>query len=340
MASRPPQPARPRLPGNDGTWFLEAVGLPVPDREVSPDDTESDGDKGNLPWEARPPDALTGWMPDELSSKVEEGRRFRWTPIVIVGLLVVAAAAALVYLPGTSQRRADARAAEYTAALAAIRSDLPEAQQVLSVLTEPGSDPSQFAELIPTVTDLRADAQSALEIASEALPSPWPLTPRAPFDRLAPHRDTVSIEATAAEAVAGRLGNVLDYRALALGFLDLGDLPTTTDDLDDLNARLAAVEAESAALIGELPEDATLFSHKEAAQLALERFLDWHVTYVDALRTGAGDVVATHLEELATLRSGLDQQLAAALAEIRSEVDAEIIELAANLDAAIADLAG
>lgn len=333
-----PSSSGPQLPGNDGTWFLRAVGI-----ETSPETLDdvagaSTSEAMQELWKTGEVDALTDWSPDGLSRTVERSRKFRWPVVISVVVLVAALVAAAIWLPTTSQRRADARAAEYSASLAEIRSDLPDVQQVLAVITEPGAEVSQFADLIPIVTDLRADSGSALDLAGEPLPRPWPLTSAAAFDELSPFRDQVSAQATSAQTIARRLGDVLDYRTLFREFMRVGELPTEATNFNKLNTRLATVSADSALIISELPEDATLFQHRAAAQAFVERFHVWQNDYIDALRRDATAEAAELIDEFRSLRRALGQLMVEAVATTRSEVDAEIIALAAAIEATLADL--
>jgi hypothetical protein len=326
----------PHLPGNDGTWFLEAVGIAAPpDRDTAADAT---AEEVLIDWESKSADALTGWSPKAVSGEIDKERDIRWLWVIAGAVGLLAVIAGFVWLQASSTRQADARADAYTAALTQIRVDLPDAQQGLAILTEPDADATQFADLIPAVTDLKVDAQDALTLAGEALPTPWPLAPSGPIDQLAPFREDVSREATSADAIARRLANVLDYRTLAAGFLEVGELPTTVDDLADIDGQLAIVAADSGAILGDLPEDAALFDHRAAAQEALEKFLDWRVAYADAVRTTSADLIAALLDEYAGAQAQLDRLLLQALAQIRSETDAAIIQLAGELDATIVEL--
>ncbi len=332
----------PRLPGNDGSWFLKAVGVAAPATSLG--DVGNDGDSTTelvqeLWNTGGAPDAFEGWTPGELSTAVDSSRRFRWSIVVSVALAVTLLAASVVWVARSSDSRAAARADDYRVALSDIRSDLPNAQIVLAQLTEPAADASQFPELIPAVTDLRADAETALEIAADPLPRAWPLASTAPFEKLEPVRAATSQEATTAQAIARRLAEVLDYRTLFSRYLDTGELPATPPaDLSALNLRLAAAAADTATVLSELPGDAALANHTQLARAGYERFVIWQVDYVDALRTGASEDVAALLDELSRMRSEVDQALVAAIARIRSEIDASIIELAASLDATVASL--
>lgn len=333
---------RTQLPGNDGSWFLKAVGISTAPTELGDvgGNGESTTELVSELWNtADHPDPFEGWAPDELSHTIENERNFRWSLIILAAMGLLVVSASVVWLMRSSESRAAAQADDYLGALITIRTDLPDAQTVLALVTEPDADASQFPDVIPTVADLRADAETALELAAEPLPSAWPLASSQPFEELAPTRETTSREATTAEAIARRLGEVLDYRTLFAGFLDSGELPTRPEqDLSELNLRLASAAADSATILSSLPGDAAFAQHTELARAALERFTTWQVDYVDALRTDDLDAVGLLLEELAAMRADLDRALVAGMAQIRNEVDESIISLAASLDAAIAEM--
>lgn len=334
------------MPGNDGTWFLKAVGVEMPPTTL--DDVGEAGDStGEMVQELWDAEAATGgasaesdafqdWAPEELSKTIGKDRRFRWSVVIPVALLAIAIGVVAWYVPRTSAPRAQARSDEYRAAMVTLRTDLPNAQAVLAELTEPSADASQFPELIPTVADLQADADTALEVAGRALPEPWPLASTEPFEALEDGREAISRDATVAQSIARRLGDLLDYRTLLPGFLDIGDLPTDGNvDLNELNTRLATVSADSATLITELPTDAAFAEHTALAQSTLDWFLGWQIDYVDALRNDDAAGVSGLLSDLDEQRAALNEELISALAEVRSEVDADIIGLAASLDGAI-----
>ncbi len=335
-----PNGSGPNLPGNDGSWFLRAVGIEAPPETLDDVEAQNTTEAVSQLWKAGEADALTDWAPEELSKTAEKERSFRWPVVITVAVLVAAVAALLLWLPRTSEGRADDLAVAYGAALGEIRNDLPAAQQVLAVVTDPAEDASQFPELIPVIADLRADADGALELASEPMPSAWPLASDEPFDELRPFRDQTSAEAITAQAIARRLGDVLDYRSLFSGFMVVGDLPTTSNDLNELNTRLATAAADSALILTELPEVAAFADHRAAAQDLVDRFLTWQVDYVDALRTGDTATVTILLAEYTLLRTELDELMLDALTQLRVEIDAQIIQLAGDIDATMAGLAG
>jgi hypothetical protein len=337
MTETPTSTPNPRFPGNDGSWFLEAIGVTAPGSAEPQTDGDDPAAADTELW-STPPDAFTGWQPEDVSPVVDKTRSFRVPALILAVLAAIALAVFALWLPGTSSRRADAVATDYSDALGDIRTALPATQQVLEEVTEPSADATQFPDLLPTLAELEAAAATALALAAEPLPEPWPLAPSAPFDELQPFRDAVSVEAASADAIQRQIGDVLEYRMTAAGILDTGELPANADQLDELNARLAETATETAGIIADLPDDAAFVEHKEAAQTALERFFDWQVSYVDALRTESTDLVASHIDEMAEAKAQLDRLLVNALAQIRSDIDEEIIALAAALDETIVAL--
>ncbi len=337
MTSQSPRPNDRRLPGNDGSWFLDAVGLPVapaPQGDAASDTTTASVSQR---WDESSRESAASTEGAAHAVARRSPSPVRWVVIAIGALAVVSVVLALLWLPGTSQRRADGRMDDYARTMIVLRSHMPEAQQVLAMITEPEADASQFPDLIPVVASMRSDAEEALDVAGETLPSAWFLAPSGPFEELAATRSTVSGHATTADAIARRLSAVLDYRTIFAGFLDIGEPPTAPLDLDGLAASLVTTTADAASILAELPDDAALVDHRTEAGTALERFRSWHVEYTDALRSG-GDGAAL-LEEHAAVRDHLARTMLTALAQIRSEIDREIVDLAARLDAALAAVA-
>lgn len=339
MSSQPPSTPS-RLPGNDGAWFLEAAGIAGTSADAGRDAASSSPAAGEV-WSASPQgDTNSEWVFDEPSRTVQRRRSVRW-PVVLAAVVGVAIAIALlVWLPGTSERRAHAVAAEYDLAFAAILADMPPGQQALATLTEPTSVVEDFGGTVATITQMQTHADEALRLAGEPLPNPWPLASNQPFVALGPYRDSLSVQATSSEAIARRLGDLHDYRTLADRILAVADLPSdpTAADVEDLRTRLASVSTDSASALAKLPDDAALVAHKAAAREAIERFEEWQIEYLEALRAGDTDGATLLAEELRTIRTELDQLMIGALGRIRSEVDADIIDLAGSLQRTLTQL--
>lgn len=344
MTSRKSANAPARLPGNDGTWYLKAVGVDQTATDLADVrlDTDSTSELVKVLWEAdASSDDFSQWAPEGLSRTVERKRNFRWTLVATTVIAVAAVTAALIWLPTTSSRRANAIAIDYENSLSALLSDLLPAQQSLAVLTEIDADVTQFPAEIPIITALRTDSENAIALAGQPLPGAWPLSSNAPFNELLPFRDALSREGTSAEGIARRLTDVLEYRTIAAALLPVGELPDDPAgvDLNELSTRLATASADSATTLGELPDDAALVAHKSAAQEAVEEFSDWQVSYVDALRNDDTDQVELLVVEFESTRQGMTNLLNQALSQIRSEVDAEIIALATQIESTMGELA-
>ena len=188
--------------------------------------------------------------------------------------------------------------------------------------------------------EMRTNAGDALVLATTPIPRAFPLAPTEPLTSLAPHRETLSVQATAAEAVARRLDDLVEYRMVSERLFDIGELPTRPQQADPtaLSEQLAIVAADSATALDELPEDAAFAEHKDAVREALARFTDWQVEYVEALRLDNRAQAEALVTEWTAITEELEALRVNALARVRSEVDAEIIELAAAIDQSIASL--
>ena len=334
-----------RLPGNDGRWFLKAAGVDTAATELGDvaGDTESTSELVRELWETDPGHGdIATWSPSELSRLVQRKRNFRWSMVGAALLLVAALAAFALWLPGTSERRAAEVGTRYEMMYLTLYEDLAPSQQVLATVTDPFVDIADFGQPSAVVTEMRSNAGDALVLATTRIPSPYPLAPSAPLTRLNPHRDSLSVHATSSEAIARRLGDLLDYHAISERLFAIEELPSDGAgvNLNELSERLAAVAAESTTALDELPEDAAFAEHKAATRAVVTRFSEWQVDYVEALRvddTAAAEVLVT---EWSAMTDELDALFVGALARIRTELDAEIIELATGINQSLDNLEG
>lgn len=329
-----------RLPGNDGRWFLKAAG--VDGRATELGDVDVDGESPSEPvrelWGSdSDQDELATWSPRQLSRLVERRRNVRW-PMVAGGVLLVAVVVGVaLWLPGTSARRAAEVANRYEMAYITLYEDLAPGQQVLATLTEPGSTAADFADAPAVIAHMHDGADDALELVTDPLPTAYPLAPATPITQLGPQRDSLSVQATAAEAIAGRLGDLLDYRTAADRLFAIGDLPTDRSgvDLNEMTERLATASADSAIALEQLPDDVAFAEHKEAAREAVTRLSAWQVDYLEALRVGDTAAAEVLVAEWESMSDQLVTLFVAALAQARTEIDADIIELAAGIDSSL-----
>ena len=277
---------------------------------------------------------LEDWEPDEMDRKVRSRRPFRWTTLVGVLAVIALIVVGLVLLPSISRNRADNHREMLTSALRGLRSELPSTQTSLAIATEPESDVAAINDLTTQLTVLAAKASALDEAAQADLPAAPPLTSRAPIDELEPIRQRAEPLGTVALTIQRRIANVVEYRTLMTGFLELPELPTTADSATqaDLRVVLAAAQADSAAILAELPNDVSLEAHRAQARQISERFATWQVDYLEALRTEDSATARTLVAELTADITSLDAELVTPLAQIRRQADADLIDLARSID--------
>jgi hypothetical protein len=280
---------------------------------------------------------LDNWEPEDIDRKVGSKRTFRWSTLIGVVAIIGLVAAGLVVLPSIAQSRADSYLASITDPLFTLRTELPDTQTSLAVATDPAADGAELAGLTTQLTTFAAKA-SALDAATQAEPPAAPLlTSSAPIDEVEPVRQQAEPLGTVAITIQRRIANLVEYRSLMSGFLVLPDLPTAADadTQAELRVDLAAAQAESAAVLGNLPYDVSLESHTAMARELNERFATWQVDYLEALRTNdaaaAGDLIA----EIENALLELDNALVTPLAQIRRQTDDDLIDLAREIDAVI-----
>lgn len=252
--------------GNDGTWFLEAVGA----RDRTPSSIEAveqlesenvdtigdaaatfDGDPGTstssfhpVPAPPPPPDlehpavrseppddaAPLGEpvpMPDEaLSAPLRSRRRFRWPIVIVLVLSIVGVGVAAIVLPRMVEDDALVVRQSYYDAAVDLRAYLPEAQSALDAVTNPASSDDMVSAAVPAVAELDTTAFTLESATSEPLPSAPPLVPSDPIDALEPLRVRGNVLGITGSQIATRIGSAYVYRTAIPGLLDMGTLPS------------------------------------------------------------------------------------------------------------------
>ncbi len=371
--------------GNDGSWFLEAVGAaPAPPTSsetvasleedntladlqpaVAPVGHETvlssfDGDTGTstsaferpapLP-ELAPSDLLVDETaqivvdshasepeatPDtDLSPVLRTKRPFRW-PVVIIGLLVVAAVAvAAFWLPAAIRQETVVVKQSYADASLALRLELPNGQAALDTVTDPLSTADELSGAVPAISQLDSVAHGLSVAAAEPLPRQLPVIRLDEVTELETLQDTAQINAAQGSDIARRLGHAYVFRTTIPHLLATGDLPTSADvqTINALSVSLASSLVEDSNALSDLPSTEATADLNDAAHGTVERYALWQDEYLSALSEGDGATATSLTVELDDIRLGLNSVLFEALGIVRIEIDQQIVELAVSLEA-------
>ena len=361
------------LPGNDGRWFLELVGVfkPAPSPtetytelealeqpppfvasesaavtagaaavsgSLSPDaDGETAGSDTFVPVAPRSDDGLDDWQPDDVSPRLGRRGFGRWLAAALFVLVVAAVVAAVILLPRAVQNEADALAADYAQSLTDLRNELPDSQATLATLTDPASTPEAISASVPAIGDLNTRGTVVISLATTPLPPTLVFVPRDALEALEPTRTTMLILGAEAEGISGRLATTFTYHSTVPALLATPELPVEADSAttNALSVTLAESLAETARLVADLPLDPTFAETRDLATQASERYAPWQLEYLDALREGDTDRAADLIVELDTARDTITAALDVALGLVRTEVDPRIVTLASETETAI-----
>jgi hypothetical protein len=359
----PRKPVRVGLPGNDGRWFLELVGVAEPAVDPSdayatleslvppgvPDDT-STMSMGSLAASVN--GALTAAATENgefvpLGSTTApliyetEQRSRRWMAMVAVAIILAAAVGTAVYaLPKAAEDEAAMLAAQYRAALTDLRVELPNTQRAIGALTDPAAPETDVAASPTAMAELASASAATTALGTKPLPATLPLVSRAPFEALEPTRTAMTILGPTGGDIATRLGVAFTYRTTIDSLFAVEGLPTTASDAEiaQLSLVLATDLAETSRLVADLPPDASFSDLAEAATSASDRYATWQLEYLAALRDGDAERAGALVAELGTTVASLGRVDDDALAALRIELDTALVELGAELDAAIASV--
>jgi hypothetical protein len=373
------QDSPPDLPGNDGRWFLELTGTVESEptstssfatlenlevqagvaaavaagKATATKDADETGEMEITGATDTPtaPDAavaaaaggpLDDWQPDGLSRTLVKRKPFRWTVVAVTSIVVLAIVAGVLWLPRAAENQATDLATSYSSALTDYRNALPETQAAVVGLADPESTDSEITSVIPATADLQGHANGVSTMAAEPLPSTLPLISRTSFEALEPTRSSMVVLGRAGEDVAARIGRGYVYRTTVPELFSLPDLPVEadTDTINRLSVDLASVLADTSRLASELPEDPLFVPVKTAATEAAERFAEWQLEYLEALRSDDSEAATTLLSELADARDTIEHTTALALVALGEEINAEIVVLAGNIEETIVSIPG
>ncbi len=257
------------------------------------------------------------------------GRTFRWSVVVVLLGLAAASLGVGWWLTSIADVKATERLDTYTASVAALEAALPGAVAAVAPLTDPASPPDIIEG---TVVSIRAFGSASAElsrIAAEPLPRLPNGLPDEALEDLIPVRNELGLIAARAGTIADRFVKVAELRLIATDLFVIPDLPLSAESPETANnvsLALAAMVADSAAVLAELPNDPLLEEFEAAAEAHLAWLKTWQPEYVAALRrnntttavTAAADLVAN----TETVMAALDRSLAAFGDWLSTELDA------------------
>ena len=351
-------PARDPLPGNDGRWFLELVGVVEPSLESTdtyatleglvppptPDDTatitaaaSAAAVKGALLDDSAPNGEFVP-LGTETPAGIERRRRWPWVVVGILVLAIVGVVASGVYLlPRSADEEASRLASQYRSTLANMRNELPSTQLALGSLTDPAAADDDVAAVPTAIARLNSASGLTTSEATAPLPETLPLVPRTAFDALKPTRSTMTILGATGRDLAGRIGVAYTYRTTMGSLFAVSVLPNSAPDtiITELSLALATDLADTGRLVADLPPDAAFIEIRDAAVSASERYATWQLEYLEALRAQDADRAAQLIAERGAALAALDEILGRALIGVRTDLDPLIVELAGELEAAI-----
>ena len=366
-------------PGNDGRWFLELTGTVESEptstssfatlenldiqagvaaavaagTATATDEADETGEMEITAVTAAPTadtavvasvegGPLDDWQPEGLSRTLIKRKPFRWTVVGLTLIVILAIVAGVLWLPRAAENQATDLATSYSAALTDYRNVLPETQAAVLVLADPESTESEITGVIPATANLQGHANGVSTMAAEPLPSTLPFVSRSSFEALEPTRSSMVVLGRNGEDVAARIGRGYVYRTTVPELFTMPDLPVEADTgtINQLSVDLASVLADTSRLASELPEDPLFVPVKTAATEAAERFAEWQLDYLEALRSDDPEAATALLSELADARDTIEHANAVALVTLGEEVNAEIVLLAGNIEETIASMPG
>ena len=227
-------------------------------------------------------------------------RTWRWS-VIIAAVLVSAIAVALmqigVRLPA---RVADEALATYESAIVEAQDVLPMAQDVMLAVTDPTVAVESLSDAAVTLARLDTASRQLFTEASEPLSSTPPLVSRAALDALTPLRTDMANASQDGLAIERRLGDALTYRLVFEKAFEIPDLPVTasSDEISTLGIELGLGLAATLDALTVLPNDPAFDLHRSQAAALADRFAEWQIDYLSALRIADSARAAILVEEL------------------------------------------
>lgn len=229
-------------------------------------------------------------------------RSFRWS-VIIAAVLVLAISVAVlqigVRLPA---RVADEALTTYRTAIAEAQAALPDTQAVMLAITDPTVTVEGLSDAAVTLSQLDTVSRNLFTTASEPLSSTPPLVSRADLDALTPLRTDMANASQEGLAIERRLGDALTYRLVFQKAFPVPELPVTAspDEISAMGVELGLGLAATLDALAALPNDPAFESHRLQAMALAERFAEWQIDYLSALRAVDLSTATALVEELET----------------------------------------
>jgi len=320
-----------RGPGNDGSWYLDLLGV---DGRASGGRRATPAERASGAREPAGPDPLEDWVPEQLSRTASSRRPFRWSVLVIIGVVIASVAVLAWWVPRVAEGRVTDRLTQARADLASARDTLAPTQGALAVATEPTATVSELTAAGPPLAAAAGAAERLSLQGVTPLPDAPPIIGSSTLEALRSEQVRFSFMGAEATASAVRITALIEYRLGLDRILALPDLPTVAaaGGLNALTASLAATLAESVSAAASLPEDAALAEHAATVDSAIDRFGEWQVEYIEVLRRGLEAEAEILVAEISEVVARLDDALMPVLSSLRVEIDTAILELATQID--------
>lgn len=253
-------------------------------------------------------------------------RTFRWTIVIgaILGLvLAVTLLQVAIRLPS---RMAEQATTSYRSAIVEAQDVLPAATEVMIAITEPGGTNEGLSDAAVTLSRLDTASRNLFTYASEPLAATPPLVPRDALDALTRIRSDMAEASQDGLAVERRLGDALTYRLVFARAFALPELPATAspDEISALGVELGLGLAGTLDAIAALPNDPAFESHRAQAEILANRYAEWQIEYLTALRGGD---VTTATELVGELEGSVDRVTAGIVEPLQAVAAWTAIEL-------------
>lgn len=247
-------------------------------------------------------------------------RTFRWS-IILSAVLVLAVAVALLQIGVRLPiRLADEATAGYYTVVTDAQDVLPAAQEVMLAITDPDVTIVSLSDAAVILSQLDTASRNLFTTASEPLPATPPLVSRSALDALTPLRSDMADASQEGLTIERRLGDALTYRLVFDKTFAIPELPVAAngDQISALGVDLGLDLAATLNSIAALPDDPAFEAHRSRTEGLADRYAEWQVEYLSALRTADPDTATALVQEL----QGAIDQLTAGVADPLREVAA------------------